>query len=111
MWLESLTITSINFLRVSSYADGNKSSVNWDGAWSSFTKSIQGGQKQMESYVDRPKARPPPKFARNEKDDETRRIENSALNVWTDERFFKAGVVIVGLFLIFVVVVIGPPPH
>lgn len=65
----------------------------------------------MESYVERPRARPPPKFAKKEKEDESRRAENAALNVWTDERFFKAGLVVVGLFLLFVVVVIGPPPR
>jgi hypothetical protein len=90
--------------------DFNKSPTNWDGAWSSFKKSIQGGQKQMESYVERPKARPPPKFARSQKEDETRKIENSALNIWTDERFFKVGLAVLGLFLVYIVIVIGPPP-
>lgn len=89
-----------------------KQSVDWDKAWSNFSKKKKWSffsMFDMDKYVTRaPQNR---EYPLSEETDPFKRTERATLRFWTDPKFTLAGFgVIVGLFIYMVVIVGAPPP-
>ncbi|KAI5075575.1 hypothetical protein GOP47_0009651 [Adiantum capillus-veneris] len=90
----------------------DKQKVDWDKAWSSYQerkKKPFWSIFDMEKYVTR--GPQPSNYPLSEEVDPLKRTERATLRFWTDSKFTMAGFgVIMGLF-IYMVVIVGAPPH
>ncbi|CAM6087040.1 unnamed protein product [Calypogeia fissa] len=91
---------------------GEDGPVDWDKAWSSFKKP----QKRksfltidMEKYVSRqPKHS---NYPLSEEVDPLRKSERSLLGAWTSMKFTYAFVVVIIGLVVYMVIIVGPPPQ
>lgn len=91
---------------------GEDGTVDWDKAWSSFKKPQKRKsflKLDMEQYVSRqPKHS---NFPLSEEVDPLKRSERSLLGAWTSMKFTYALVVVIVGLVVYMVIIVGPPPH
>eukprot|EP00850_Spirogloea_muscicola_P010099 SM000058S18529 [mRNA] locus=s58:388138:389223:+ [translate_table: standard] len=97
---------------------GKDNKGDWDSAWTAFKRSKRSGRSisgflrkfnlDMEKYVSRsPQSND---YSSLEELDPYKRTEKSALKVWTDIKFTYAGFGVIFGLLVYMVVIVGPPP-